>query len=143
MVRCPSFFFNWIRSFRYPSTGFWSSSDWIFNNSSLLVRLFHSLYHFLCVFGSLPCWNTLLHPRPNLLADDSCFPEEFGDNPPSTLLHLPSMEQQIHCQQNSLTFFLQSNDSGGWIHHTAHSTQIIRFDFTLNYNVVSIIKFHM
>ena len=32
------------------------------------------------------------------------FPEEFGDNPPSSLFHLLTVEQQIHWQQTATQY---------------------------------------
>ena len=52
------------------------------------------------------CWNTQLHTRAHLLLIILCFPEEFGDNPPSSLFHLVSLEQQIHWQQNRPTAYI-------------------------------------
>ena len=63
----------------------------------------HSFNTFDVCLGSLFCWNTRLHKTAIFWLMILGFHEEFGDNPPSSLLYILSLEQQIHGQQNSPT----------------------------------------
>ena len=60
-----------------------------------LAWVIHSFTTFDVCLGSLSCWNTQLHPRPNLLADDFRFPWRIWRYPHSSIFHLLSIEHQV------------------------------------------------
>ena len=57
----------------------------------------------MCFWNHRPVGTPNCTQEPNAWLMILGFPEEFGNNPPSTLFHLLSLGHRIHLQQNSPT----------------------------------------